>query len=176
MSIPSVAHGPQPGRVALLAACVGYAVFLVGAAFLAPEVIPGRGRGGQDAPMSKAAFLALAAGSGVLIAAVCALAPRTPQRWAGLVNMPHRQYWARPENWPTAQRLLADLLGWMGAAILAYLGIVFGLLIADADGAGPPAWVVGVTTAGLLVVVLGCAAWAYVSPTWRPRPTQDAAH
>lgn len=159
MSTTSVPHGPTPGRVALSAAAVGYAILLVGVALLA---------GGDTADPLPEGLVGALAGTGALIVAICLLAPLTPQRWARYVNIPYRSHWATPDRWPRAQRLLADDLGWFGTATLALLGTLLAISAARAEGTPVPAWVPVAAVGGFMAWILGYVTWLYLGRRWRP--------
>ncbi|QIK73394.1 hypothetical protein G7070_15395 [Propioniciclava coleopterorum] len=159
MSTTSVPRGPAPGRVALTAAAVGYAILLVGVALLA---------GGDTADPLPEGLVAALAGAGAVIVAICLLAPLMPQRWARYANIPYRSHWETPERWPRAQRLLADELGWFGTATLALLGTLLAISAVRAEGTPVPAWVAVAAVGVFMAWILGYATWLYLGPRWRP--------
>ena len=174
---PSSAHpgaapsGLSGGRIALLAASVAYAIVVVWQAFTLPETVPGHmdAAGNITRWASRTEHVLLAAGVGVLMVAVFLLPTMLTKRMpTSMVNLPHKEYWTRPENWPAAQRRLRDDLGWMGAATLAFMAFIMAQVAGATGGEAQPVWVFWVVTAVYLVGVLAYSAWMSLGSRWRP--------
>ena len=174
---PSSAHpgaapsGLSGGRIALLAASVAYAIVVVWQAFTLPDTVPGHmdAAGNITRWTSRTAHVLMATGVGVLVVAVfllpAALIKRLP---TSMLNLPHKEYWTRPENWPAAQQRLGDDLGWMGAATLAFMAFIMAQVAGATGGEAQPVWVFWVVTAVYLVGVLAYSAWMSLGSGWRP--------
>ncbi len=63
-----------------------------------------------------------------------ALVVRLPPRW---VNLPHREYWLRPERKAQTRKLLERLLGRFGSVLLL-LHVILGVLVLRANLRRPP--------------------------------------
>lgn len=163
--------GLSAGRAALLAAAAGYAVLVVYQAFTLPDRVPGHvGPGGAVTWWGdRAGHVAIASVLGLSLFLLMWFLPRLIDRMPkDLVNMPHKEYWLRPENLPRARRMLADDLAVIGAATLGLVGyamLEMGHLAHGGEGFTNAFWVVlGLYTA----VVLGWAIWIQSGPRWRP--------
>lgn len=106
----------------------------------------------------------------LLFAGLALWMPRMP--WT-LVNVPHKEYWQRPENRQRAVRMLAADSWGMGAACLAFLVVVLLQIVLAADDPDPrigaPFWIsFGIFTAGVL-------GYAVLGVRRRFRPEDDPA-
>lgn len=167
-----VASGPSGGVVALWAAAAGYAVLLIWQALTLPEQVPGHiGATGQVTWwQSLTGHVVMGTLIGVLLLACFALPARIGRRHAAMMNIPHRDYWTTEERWPTAQRMLATDLGWMGAATFAFVGYAIWSVGAVATGDDPPWSVFAVVTGIYLAGVIGYGIWMRLGPPLAPRP------
>ncbi|MBB1508993.1 hypothetical protein [Tessaracoccus sp. MC1756] len=167
------ATGLSRARAALLAAAAGYAVLVVYQAYTLPDRVPGQiGPGGEVARWSDRpthVLMACLAGLGLFLAMW--FAPRLIGRLpVEAVNLPHRDYWLRPENLPRTRGMIADDMGWFGAATIAFVGFALdqvGRVAAGQPGFSGAFWAVLVT---YLVGALGWALWSTVGGRWKPPP------
>lgn len=161
----------RAGLVALWAAAAGYAALLVWQAFNLPDRVPGHMDlfGEVTRWGSRGEHLGFGVGGLVILLAVFALLPRGVGRInKSLLNLPHKDYWTRPENWPTAQRMLAEDMGWLGAAMLAFIGYALWYSGAVAMGQQPSPWLFLVVVVLALAGVIAYAIWMSVGSRWRP--------
>ena len=165
------ASGPTGGRLALAAAAAGYTVLVVWQAFALPDAVPGQlGAGGEVTRWgTRGEHVAMAVVTGAGMVLLCGALPtalgRLPRR---LVNLPHKDYWLRPENWPRGRRMIADELGWVGAATLALVGFVLWEVGNVALGTPPPPWRL---PAVLVTFVVGALVYSVTMSRrlrWRP--------
>lgn len=158
-------------HVALVAACVAYGILLLWQAFTLPDSVPGHidGAGNVTRWGSRTEHLVLGGVMGIGMVAIFVLpgllADKLP---TDMLNLPHKDYWTRPENWPTARRMLNEDLAWFGAATLVFVGVLMWQMGAVASGTAGPWWVFWVVTAAYLVGVLAHS-WSMVKGSrWRP--------
>jgi len=168
------ASSPPRGQIAFWATAAAYAVLLVWQAFTLPDAVPGHvGFSGEVTRWgTRTEHLVMGLMAGVLIVAIFALVPRIAVKNTAFVNLPHKVYWTRPENWPTAQRMLREDMGRLGALTLAFVGYALWEVGAIAVGDPPLPWSFVVVTVLLLVAVIGYSIWMSVGPRWRPPPTR----
>ena len=159
------------GLIALAAAALAFAILLVWQWFTLPDRVPGHiGPDGQVTWWGTRAdhvLLGALMGLGVALLFLVPvwLVDKLP---TSMVNLPHKEYWTRAENWPVARRMLAEDLAWLGAATLAFMAVVWwqvGPVASGTEGSWWPFWVV---TGIYLVGLLGYAIWMHVGPRWRP--------
>lgn len=163
--------GLSAGRAALLAATAGYAALVIYQALTLPDRVPGHvgptGRvtwwGDRTTHVAVASLVGL--GLFLLMWLLPRLLRAVPKE---ALNMPHKEYWLAPENLPRAQRMLADDMGWLGAATFALIGVAMwdmGRIAQGYDAFGVVFWVVlGV----YLVGTLAWSVWSSTGPRWRP--------
>ena len=88
------------------------------------------------------------------------------------VNVPHKDYWTRPENEPTLRRMLADDMWVIGTAtvlLLVALAVQVALVAHDpAPRLGPAFWV----SLGVYVAVV--VVWSVRMVTHRYRPPENS--
>lgn len=56
---------------------------------------------------------------------------------ARFINMPHKEYWQKPENFPTACHFLSRYALWLGSMMVVWM-ILLNYQIAEANRAMPP--------------------------------------
>jgi uncharacterized membrane protein len=76
-----------------------------------------------------------------------------------LVNLPHKEYWLRPENKPRAQTLFAERTARMGTVFFAFLAVVQ-LLVIDANLSNPVRLKEGLFLPVLVVFILYMLYWS----------------
>lgn len=159
------------GRIALVAASIACAILLVWQWFTLPDAVPGHiGPGGEVSYWSsRSDHVLMAALVGVVMLLAFLLPGVLMQRLPkSLLNLPHKEYWTRPENWPTARRMLSEDLGWMGAALMVYMAYAMWQVGAVASGSEGPWWAFWVATGAAMAVVVGYAIWMSAGSRWRP--------
>lgn len=163
--------GLSAGRAALLAAAAGYAVLVAYQAFTLPDKVPGHVGPGGDVTWwgDRAGHVAIASALGLSLFLLMWFLPRLIGRMPQyLVNMPHKEYWLRPENLPRAQRMLADDLSWIGAATLAFVGYAMYEVGKIAGGVEPFLGAFWVVFALYMVGVIGWSLRMQFGSRWRP--------
>ena len=161
-------------RVAFLVSLLLYAGVVIWAWSTFPDRVPVHWGGGGDADRVVSrdrAVVELVVIGGVLallLGGAAALVTRLPM---SLINVPHKEYWSRPENRPELHRRLATDLYAIATATLLLLTVIVvqvGLVADDPDPRlGPLFWVAFVL---YLVLVVGIAANSALR-RYRPRDT-----
>ena len=161
---------PSAGRIAFRVVAAGYLALMIWQAFTLPDAVPGQLDFGGEVTRwgTRTGHVVLGLLVGLLIFLVFVLLPRIDFKDKRLLNLPHKDYWIRPENWPTAQRMLRNDLGWLGAITLTFVGYAMWTVGAAATADPPPAWAFMAATGVFLVLVIGYAIWMSVGPRWRP--------
>lgn len=165
-------------RAAYVAATLLYAGVVLWAWSTFPERVPVHWGGGGDVDrvVSKGRALAeLVVIGGVmslLLGGAAVLVRRLPLAW---INVPHKEFWTRPENRPVLHRRLATDLWLVATATLLLLTVLVvqvGLVADDPDPRlGPLFWV---TFGVYLLLMVGYAVHSAVR-RYRPgRPEGDA--
>ena len=151
---------------------VAYAALWCWYALTLPERVPGHlGADGQVTRWdSKVTLLAITAGLGLLAWLCFALAPRWLGRIAGHVNVPHAEYWRRPENVPQMVRLVREDMAVAGAATMVLLGWMLNALARAAHGSPPAGAELAAGTAVYVIAAIGWAAWLYAGRRYRVPP------
>ena len=161
----------RAGHVALWASAAGYGSLLVWQAFNLPDRVPGHvGLFGEVTRWgTRGEHLTIGVGSLALMLGLFALLPRVMGRMnTSMLNLPHKAYWSRPENWPVAQRMLAEDMGWLGAGMLAFFTYAMWFNGAIARGENPNPWLFLVVVGLTLAAAIGYGIWASVGSRWRP--------
>lgn len=126
-------------RAAFLASVLLYAGVVLWAWNVFPDRVPvhWRGGGGADRVVSRDRALVelvlIGGGLTLVLGGAAALVRRTPLSW---VNVPHKEYWSRPENRLELHRRLATDLWLVAAATLVLLTVIVvqvGLVADDPD-------------------------------------------
>ena len=153
----------------------GYFALIGWQAFTLPDDVPGQLDFGGEVTRwgSRTGHILLGLFVGLLIIAIFSLIPRIAFKNAALLNLPHKNYWTRPENSPTTQRMLRNDLSWLGALTLMFIGYAMWTVGATATGEPPPSWVFIAATAVFLTIIIGYAIWMAVGPRWRPPVSQQ---
>ena len=162
---------PVPGRVALLAASAAYEALVVLQAVTLPQSVPAHvgPDGTADRWEPLAAHLVTATLVGLATALMFWFLPALMGRFpSDLVNLPHKEYWLRPENLPATRARLANQMGWFGAAVLVFIGYGIWTVGQVALGTPPPAAVFWVLFALVLAGCVAFAVWSYRGTAWRP--------
>lgn len=170
------ATSPHRGQIAFWAAVAAYVVLLVWQAFTLPDAVPGHVDFSGEVTRwgTRTGHLVLGVLVGVLMVAIFTLVPRIAAKNTALVNLPHKAYWTRPENWPAAQRMLREDMSRLGALTLAFVGYALWTMGAIAVGDPPAPWLFIVITVLFLAAIIGYSIWMSVGPRWRPPPTGRA--
>lgn len=160
----------RAGRIAFRVAIVGYLVLIGWQAFTLPDAVPGQlGFDGEVTRWgTRTSHVLLGLLTGLLVVVSFALVPRISLRRATLLNIPHKDYWTRAENWPTAQRMLRNDLGWLGAFTLGFVGYAVWAVGAVATADPPPSWIFLAATGVFLALTIGYAIRMRLGPRWRP--------
>lgn len=168
------ASPPSAGLMLFRAVGVGYFVLIGLQAFTLPDDVPGQlGLGGEVTRWgTRTGHVLLAVFVGLFVVAVFSLIPRIAFKNTALLNLPHKDYWTRPENWPTAQQQLRDDLSWLGALTLTFVGYAMWTVGTTATGEPPPSWAFIAATSVFLAIIIGYAIWMTVGPRWRPPVSQ----
>ncbi|SFM97260.1 hypothetical protein SAMN05216207_1005225 [Pseudonocardia ammonioxydans] len=120
---------------------------------------------------TRSRFLGLGALFGVIMAVVgtgtCLLAARGP---LGVLNIPHKEYWTRPEHVPRLRRMLAHDMAWTFGVVLAFLSVV-PLATVHAVQQQPVRLPVGPVWLTVGVLVVGLVAWCVWLARYRYRPS-----
>ncbi|MDO5534137.1 MAG: hypothetical protein Q4F65_05750 [Propionibacteriaceae bacterium] len=172
----AAARGVGAGVLALWAATAGYAALLVWQGFVLPEAVPGHigPDGGVTRWGSRTEHLIVGTVLGAVMVAAFALPAVFIHRIdAAFLNVPHKEYWLRPEHRPAAQRMLADDMGWMGAATLVFIGFMMWQLGEVARGRPFPSWVLWAATGVFVAGVVAYSAWMSKGSRWRPPADGD---
>ena len=163
------ASSPSTGRIVFWAVVVGYFALIGWQALTLPDRVPGQLDFGGEVSRwgTRTGHVLLGLFVGVLLVALFSLIPRIAFKNTALLNLPHKDYWTKPENLPTAQRMLRNDLNWLGALTLAFVGYAM-WTVGVAAGTKPlPSWMFVAATSGFLAVVIGYAIWMIVGPRWR---------
>lgn len=159
------------GRLALAAATVAYAILVIWQAFTLPDTVPGHiGPTGQITnwvSREQHVTFSILLGLGMLAAFLLPglLTDKLPKDF---VNLPHKEFWTRAENWPRAKAMLANDLGWLGAATFVFMTYVMAEVPASRPENLPAAWIFWAVTGLYLAVVVGYSIWMMVGSRWRP--------
>lgn len=105
---------------------------------------------------------------GLLIVVIFSFVPRIAFKNTALLNLPHKDYWTRPENLPKAQRMLRNDLSWLGALTLMFIGYAMWTVGATAAESPPPPWAFIAARSTFLAIIIGYSIWMVVGPRWRP--------
>ncbi|MFT4165849.1 MAG: hypothetical protein QM650_11465 [Microlunatus sp.] len=164
------ASAPSTGRIVFRAIGAGYFALISWQAFTLPDDVPGQLDFGGEVTRwgSRTGHILLGLFVGILIIASFSLTPRIAFKNTALLNLPHKDYWTRPENWPTAQQRLRNYLSWLGALTLTFVGYAMWTVGVTATAEPPPAWAFIAATGVFLATILGYAIWMMVGPRWQP--------
>lgn len=151
----------------------GYAA-LVGwlAVTLPARVAMHVGTHGVDRWAGRSAFIAAMSLSGLaLVALFWLLIPLILRSApAGMVNVPHREYWLRPENRASLTARMTSQLLVVGAATLALVGGSGAWVALDGRDGDVTTWPLSAAVAVYVAGLLAWAIWLRIGPTWRPPP------
>ena len=89
----------------------------------------------------------------------------------GVMNLPNKDYWRRPENYPAACAFMRVWLRWLAAVMLVW-GTLMDWQLVLANQVVPPrldSTAVWVLTGGFLAVVLGAVVWLILTFVRRAR-------
>lgn len=169
--LEEVPPGISAGRAALAAVAAGFGVLVVYQAFTLPEMVPAHV--GPDGEVTRwgtrAGHVVTAALVGLGTFLTMWLLPKLVEAVpASLINLPHKEYWLKQENFPRAQRQLAEDIAWIGAATMALVGYGMWEVGYIAQGGTPPTMAWAVVIGLYLAVVLGWVSWMLVGPRWKP--------
>jgi hypothetical protein len=153
----------SPARRAFLALCAAYAAAVVAGYALAPDRVPLHfgldGAADRTGTPEEWVLTAGLVGLGVALAlgGLAAWVDRIP---FDLVNVPHKDYWARPENTAEVRAMLRADAYRLGAATMALLCVVVVTTVLAARSESPSLGLPFMVLLGVwLVSVLG---WAFV--------------
>jgi uncharacterized membrane protein len=128
-------------------------------------------QGQPDGWMSKGAFVSvyvgMLLGSGIVMAALGLLLPRTPD---SLINLPHKDYWLAPERRRATLLAVSADFSWFASATIAFLIAMFQACFTVTLGRQMPEWFFPVTTG---IYVAFCVLWS-VQLLWRFRKPKEA--
>lgn len=167
----ATAHRGGGGRLALTAATVGYGILVTWQAFMLPDTVPGHiGPAGTIThwvSREQHIVFSILLGLGMLAAFLLPtlLTDKLPKDF---VNLPHKEYWTRPEHWPRAQAMLANDLGWLGAATFAFMGYVMAQVPASNTDDMSSMGLFWALTGLYLAFAVGYSIWMMLGPRWRP--------
>ncbi len=161
-------------RAAFLLSLLLYAGVVLWAWNTFPNRVPVHWGGGGDADRvvsrdrAVVELVVIGVGMALVLGGAAALVTRLPMSW---INVPHKEYWSRPENRPELHRRLAGDLWPIATATLLLLTVIVvqvELVADDPDPRlGPLFWV---AFAVYLVLVLGIAGNSALR-RYRPRDT-----
>ena len=149
----------------------GQQVFWLLAAALAATVVGTLGRlparvashfDGSGAPngwSSRPVYGLLILAIGILMPlAIVGIVTLVTRRGPGLLNIPAREYWTRPEHGAEAVRRVRVYLWWLGG-VLAGIALAMHLLVLDANRADPPRLGTGAMLLVMGAVLAAIGAW-----------------
>lgn len=145
-------------------------VWLYGAA-TAPAQIPGHfaADGSVDHWEGKWSFLITlgltTAGLVALFELIARLSPKIPE---AMINMPHKEYWMRPENRQKAAQLLAEDMRFFSSALVLLMAWMLGVTLSTADLGSSNSWLLMVPTFIFIAIVVGYSLWMMWGPRYRP--------
>ncbi|GAA1397173.1 hypothetical protein GCM10009613_49440 [Pseudonocardia kongjuensis] len=157
----------------LLAGSVFYAAALLWAATeLPPDGVPLHFDAGGTPTWfgTRTQFLGFGALFGLFMigtgAGLYALVARGP---LGAVSVPHKEYWMHPRRAGRLRRMLAEDMGRLFGAVVAFLALV-PVAAVHATRVDPPRLPVGPVWVAVTVLVLGIVAWCVWQTRYRYRP------
>lgn len=159
------------GQVALGVSFVVFALVLGWQAVTLPDAVPGHiGYDGEVTRWgTRTQHIVMMAVVGTLMLLSFVALPLGLRRLPpDMMNIPHKKYWKQPENWPGAQRLIADDMGWLGAIMMAFITYASWGIGRVAQDHPRPAWEFAVATGLVLGGVIGYTIWMYAGSRWRP--------
>lgn len=131
--------------------------------------------GAADNWAGREAYVVLLMGIGLLLpVGIVALVARLGATSPGLVNVPGKDYWFRPERRAEGVARVTDMMWWLGCLMLALTIAVHGLLLV-AHEATPPSLPTGPFIVVLAGFVLGVLLWSR-SLTAAMRPPSPPDH
>lgn len=156
------------------ALAVVYAATCVWAVSVLPSRVPTHwsGTGGPDSWSSRTTTAVMFAVLGVVMVGIfgglLGYLPRS--RTLAGINLPHKDFWARPENLERARTMLVQDVGLVSSAVMAVLCVMPVSIVQASRTAGHqlPTWS-QVVIVLLLVGVVGHVTWLTLM-RWKPRP------
>lgn len=155
-------------KVLFWTSVAAYAILICWLATTLPDRVPAKtGFNGVERWGSRTEFVAVATGTGALMVALLGL-PWWRKVPKSLVNVPHKAYWIRPENWPVALDLVAEDLARIGTMIMMFLGFTMWQTAEMAYGRMTQPWLMPVALGVFLTAVLGYTVWMSLGSRYRP--------